>query len=123
MRLERGNMEGPMRIELAFDSEGVELLEELKSLTGLSGQKEFFNNTVTLFDWAVLQRMLGRIVASMDEQKKDYRELVMPPLQYAGRLNDAVRLPAIRKRLGELTVPTYNEVMAVGRASAAGQNR
>jgi hypothetical protein len=46
---------------------GPELIDELKNLTGLRTNKEFFDNAITLFDWAVLQAMLGRSLVSLDE--------------------------------------------------------
>ena len=107
-----------MRIELKFDDSGIELVEELKMLTGIDSHKEFFNTTITLFDWAILQRLQGRIVASMDERKKEYKELIMPPLEYAARLRETVKLTALRKR-GALVEPTSSEVAAVGKAFSA----
>ncbi len=90
-----------MRIELVFDDEGAELIEELKLLTGIKTHKEFFNNAITLFDWAVLQELLKKKVASMDEEKKDYERLIMPSLQHAAHVQGAVRFAAIAKRRGE----------------------
>lgn len=75
------------RLELAFDDEGTELIEELKLLTGLKTNKDLFNNAITLFDWAVAQVIRGRTLVSLDEQKADPQYLVMPSLQHAGRLN------------------------------------
>jgi len=90
-----------MRMELALDDDGMHLIEELKVLTGLKTNKEFFNNAVTLFDWAVLQVMLGRTLVSFDDKKADPRELVMPALQYAGRLKQSVKVKALANRLPE----------------------
>jgi len=90
-----------VRIELVFDEEGSELIEELKLLTGIKTHKELFNNAITLFDWAVLQELLKKKVVSFDEEKKDYERLIMPPLQHAARLQGSIRLIAIAKRRGE----------------------
>ena len=108
-----------MRIELSFDREGLELVDELKLLTGIKSHKEFFNNTVTLFDWAVLQHLLGRIVTSMDEEKKDYKQLVMPSLLRASRLDDADRRAATERRMGRLTMPSPADVSDLLRHRAA----
>ena len=96
-----GMLEEIVRIELVFDDEGAELIEELKLLTGIKTHKEFFNNAITLFDWAVLQELLKKKVASMDEEKKDYERLIMPSLQHAAHVQGAVRFAAIAKRRGE----------------------
>jgi hypothetical protein len=81
-----------VRIELALDSQGMELIENLKVLTGIKTHKEFFNNAITLFEWAVLQETQGRIVCSVDEQNKNYRELVMPSLQHARRSDQKAKV-------------------------------
>jgi hypothetical protein len=91
-----------MRMELAMDEAGLELIEQLKLLTGLKTNKEFFNNAVTLFDWAVLQVMVGRTLVSLDEEKTKANELVMPSLQYAGRLDRAIKIKALAKRSAEI---------------------
>jgi hypothetical protein len=82
---------------------GPELIDELKNLTGLRTNKEFFDNAITLFDWAVLQAMLGRALVSLDEQKTEPKQLVMPALARPTRLSQRVRLMAIA--LGALLHP------------------
>jgi hypothetical protein len=72
-----------MRIQLDFDEKGAKTVERLKEQTGLKTHKDLFNNALTLLDWAVSQRQKGRIVASMDEVEKNYKELQMPSLEYA----------------------------------------
>jgi len=86
------------RLELAFDDDGVKVIDELKQLTGLRTNREFFNNVITLFDWAVLQMMLGRSVVSLDDRKSDPKLLLMPSLQHAQRLNPDTRKKAISRR-------------------------
>jgi hypothetical protein len=72
-----------MRIQLDLDDEGMKLLERLKEATGSKTHKELFNNAITLLEWAVNQRVNGRIVASLDESSQNYKELQMPALEYA----------------------------------------
>jgi len=72
-----------MRIQLDLDEEGMKWIEELKEATGLKTHKELFNNSLTLLDWAVHQRQRGRIIASLDERSRDYKELQMPALERA----------------------------------------
>jgi len=72
-----------VRIQLDLDDAGVELLESLEKATRSKTHKEFFNNAITLMDWAVKQRRGGRIIASMDEANENYKELQMPALEYA----------------------------------------
>jgi hypothetical protein len=74
-----------MRIQLDLDDAGVELLEHLKRATGLKTHKELFNTAITLLEWAVNQRQQGRLIASMDEENKNYREVLIPALEYAAK--------------------------------------
>ena len=74
-----------MRLQLDIDKVGEELLERLKRATGTKTHKELFNNALTLLDWAIKQRTLGRTIASVDEQNREFRELQMPALEHAAR--------------------------------------
>ena len=74
-----------MRIQIEVDEAGSRILEEIKQKTGLSTYKEIFNNSVTLLEWAVKQRVQGRAIASLDERSKNYIELQMPTLEEAAR--------------------------------------
>ena len=115
------------RLELAFDDEGMELIERLKLLSGLKTNKDLFNNAITLFDWAVAQVTLGRTLVSLDEQKADPQHLVMPSLQHAGRLNRNMGQKAVVKRSEaprqevpprqEAQVPTRQETTLPGKAA------
>ncbi len=68
------------RIQLELSGERVRELEALMEESGVRTKKEFFNNALTLMEWAIKERKAGRILASVDEQEKRYREIVMPIL-------------------------------------------
>ncbi|MGH9635419.1 MAG: hypothetical protein ACRD72_11350 [Candidatus Angelobacter sp.] len=72
-----------MRIQVEVDDEAVNQIEELKRLTGLKTYKDLFNNSIAILWWATNQRRNGRIIASIDEQKHEFKELQMPVLEYA----------------------------------------
>lgn len=74
-----------MRIQLDLDEDGVRWLDELKGDLRLTTHKELFNNALTLLDWAITQRKAGRIIASLDEASKNYKELQMPALERAAQ--------------------------------------
>jgi hypothetical protein len=74
-----------MRIQIDVDDSGIQLLEKIKDATGVSTYKDLFNNAVTLFDWAIRQRAQGRVIASLDEKTKQYREITMPALEEVSR--------------------------------------
>lgn len=70
-----------MRIQLDLDEAGIEIVDELKHLTGSRTYKDLFNNAIALLDWAVRQKTEGRRITSVERQGGDCRELVMPALQ------------------------------------------
>jgi hypothetical protein len=72
-----------VRIQIVVDDTYKGMLEELKRITGLNQWQELFSDSITLYNWAVQQRLQGRIIASMDEQEENYRELQMPSLERA----------------------------------------
>ena len=80
-----------MRIQLDLDPQGVEIIQELKQNTGLRTHKELFNTAITVLHWAVEQQLKGRIVASLDEESENYRELQMPALDRAAALGKSRR--------------------------------
>jgi len=84
-----------MRIQIVVDDTYKEMLENLKRTTGLNQWQDLFSDAITMYNWAVKQRTEGRIVASMNEQEENYRELQMPSLE---------RAAAYAKYGGELAV-------------------
>jgi hypothetical protein len=62
----------------------LEKLKELESLMGevdISTKRELFNLALTLFKWTVNEVKKGRIIASVSEEGKTYKELVIPALE------------------------------------------
>ena len=87
-----------MRIQFDLDAEGLQLLEDLKAVTGLKTYKDLFNNAITLLDWAINQRRAGRTIASMDKGNENYKELQMPAIERAApRVTTPVESPAAER--------------------------
>jgi hypothetical protein len=74
-----------MRIQIDVDDNGIQVLNDIKLATGVSTYKDIFNNAITLFEWAIRQRVGGRVIASLDERTKRYKEMTMPALEDAMR--------------------------------------
>ena len=72
------------RIQLDLPDEQVKELDELMRETKMTTRKELFNNALTLFQWAVKAKRAGRMIASIDEQDKSAKELLMPALESVG---------------------------------------
>ncbi len=78
-----------MRIQIEIDETGSQVLDRIKQSTGVNTYKDIFNNAITLFEWAIRQREEGRVIASLDERTKKYREMTMPALEEAVRRSKA----------------------------------
>jgi hypothetical protein len=50
-------------------------------------KKDLLNDALTLFEWAVNERIAGRMIASVDEGQQRYKEVVMPSLERALKVN------------------------------------
>jgi hypothetical protein len=74
-----------MRIQIEIDDTGSDVLDRIKQSTGVTTYKDIFNNAITLFEWAIRQREEGRVIASLDERTKKYKEMTMPALEEAQR--------------------------------------
>jgi len=69
-----------VRIQFELPEEKVKELEALMEAAQITTRKDLFNNALTLFEWALQERKTGRTIASVDEENKKYKELVMPAL-------------------------------------------
>lgn len=81
------------RMQLQVSDSRFDELQELMRECGIEQQKDLFNNALALFEWAVNERRKGRIVASVDEENKRYKEISMVALEHAAR-------PRIRQAAG-----------------------
>ena len=89
-----------MRIQIDTDESGKQLLNSIKQATGLTTHKDVFNSAITLFEWAIRQRTQGRVIASLDERTKRYKEMTMPALEESvRRATQAAAKPAAQAAL------------------------
>ncbi len=65
------------QIEMSKD-EAKEWDDLIKKTSGVKTKKDLINNALTLLEWAVNERLSGRIIAALDEEEMRYKELVMP---------------------------------------------
>ena len=70
-----------VHIELNVPDEQAKQLDELMQKTKLTNRVDLLNNALTLFEWAVMTKEAGRMVASLDEKSGTARELVLPALE------------------------------------------
>ena len=77
------DVKGLVKIQFDLPAKRVEEIEKLMELTRTATRKDYFNNALTLLEWAIRERYMGNTIASVDEQKGKIKELVMPILNAA----------------------------------------
>lgn len=78
-----------IRIQFELTGQSVCELGRLMDITGVATRKELFNNALTLLEWAIKEKQEGRIIASVDEEKQEYKEIVMPILSNAAKAKES----------------------------------
>jgi len=81
MTIRLNKRENITRLQFEISEDRLRELEALINATGASTKKELMNNALTLFEWAVNEEKAGNTIASINENSKSYRELVMPLLK------------------------------------------
>jgi hypothetical protein len=69
------------RFQLDISRKHLEELESLMRELGISTKKDLFNQAITLLEWAATERKNGRIIASIDEAKDEYKQVALPVLE------------------------------------------
>ena len=69
-----------VRLQIDLDEEQMKTLEQMMAEGKVRTKKELFNAALTLLRWAMKERKVGRIIASVDEARDSYKELEMPVL-------------------------------------------
>lgn len=69
------------RMQFELPDARFEELQKVMKECGIEKQKDLFNNALTLFEWAANERRQGRIIASVDEKNKKYKQIVMVALE------------------------------------------
>lgn len=82
-------------IQLGFSEEKIEELKDLREKCGLSNWNDFVNNALTLLVWAIRETNKGRVIASIDEKTKRYKEILLPALMHvrAQKFDEDKELP------------------------------
>lgn len=73
------------RMQFVVSDARFKQLHELMQACGIESQKDLFNNALSLLEWAAVERNQGKIIASVDEKEKRYKELSMVALENAKR--------------------------------------
>lgn len=65
------------RIQFEVNEQLRDVLDALMKDTGIKTRKDLLNRALSLFEWAIREKKAGRKVVSLDEESKNYREVVM----------------------------------------------
>jgi len=71
-----------VRLQIDMTAERLTHLDQIKEIAGLGSRKEVINNAFCIFQWAIMQAVEGREIASVAEDGS-YRQLAMPALDNA----------------------------------------
>jgi hypothetical protein len=69
------------RFQLDISREHLKELESLMRELGITTKKDLFNQAITLLEWAARERKGGRVIASIDEAKDVYKQVLLPVLE------------------------------------------
>lgn len=72
-----------IRVQLDFPAERIEEINQMMRETQIGTRKELFNSALTLFNWAIQQRIEGKQIISVDDEGGRVKNLVMPALENA----------------------------------------
>jgi len=67
-----------MRLQFEMTRERIQELDDLVNRLGLKTRANLLNEALTLYEWALRELESGRIIASLDEEKDQYKEIEMP---------------------------------------------
>ena len=69
-----------VRIQFEVGDQQLREIENLLETTGFRTKKDLMNNALSLFAWAVGEKKAGLKIASIDEQNRIFREVIIPGL-------------------------------------------
>ena len=78
-----------MNLKFEISEDEVEKLNTLMKDAGIETYRDLFNNSLTLFQWAILQVKEGKVVASVDEAAQKYTEVQMDALAHVAQSTKA----------------------------------
>jgi len=70
-------------VQFEFPAERMKEIEEMMQAVGITQRKDYFNNALTLMEWAIKESQAGRTIASLLEGNSTWRVLTMDVLTKA----------------------------------------
>jgi len=69
------------KFQIEISREKNKEIQDLMTKTGISTKREYFNTALTVLKWIIHEKERFRIIASVDEKDKSYKELVIASIQ------------------------------------------
>jgi len=66
-----------VRFQFEMSEDNAKHFQDLAKSAGVT-KRDLVNNALTLLDWSIKEAKEGRRIASVDANKQDYREVVLP---------------------------------------------
>lgn len=66
------------RLQLDLSAQRIKEVDQMSELTGVKTRREFVDQAIVFFAWAISERQKGRLIGSIDEDSGGYREVVLP---------------------------------------------
>lgn len=85
------------RLQLDLSAQRIKEVDQLSELVGVKTRREFVDQAIVFFAWALSERQQGRLIGSIDEDSGGYREVVLPAfasIRYETK-NKASRAPLL----------------------------
>ena len=105
------------RINFEVDQSQVKYIESLVAKTGLKTKVGLFNTALTLFEWAVRERLAGRSICSQDLATGAIKEIEMPGFPPLDRSANPWSVPAqdasgqiMRSQLSQPNAPSVKNL-------------
>jgi len=68
---------GMNRIQYEITDKQEKALIDLMSKTGIRTKKELLSEALTFLEWAISEKEMGKIIVSLDEMNKQYKEVIL----------------------------------------------
>lgn len=70
-----------VRVQLDFPEDRVEEINKLMNEAKIATRKDFINNALTLLEWAIEERRVGKLIGSLDKEAETFERIILPCIE------------------------------------------
>lgn len=82
-------MSNKSRVQFDVIKPQLERIDSLMKECGITSRKEYFDNALTLFEWAIEESKKGHTIATVDIQAANYNPVLLPVLIQIKRIHSS----------------------------------